>query len=347
MMVRNRNRNTRSQNPACGSRLGRVHQRPLKRWCGIVSKMAKPCLRHGLRLVAIVRMRHSLYLPLSGRNTVALIVHALPLLVELVRSSASLVSAEHTHFSLRIKSEPTCNQKRELMRVCSMGLIPARPFLYGWNIVMLSTSTTKMVSLKRSRYYATIKRKTSCSANVSFTLMCTSIYSSGKFAAALKTIKNLKGPRSIPPHSRDEASVVPVSLREWCLASYHDTPFIRCCTSSHVQNSSHRPWAFWATIMATSTLPLMRRNFAIFLYIWYVYRLMGGTATGMLVHFPVKGARFTKEIHQLVIATVRIASSLGTLSSGNSKRSASVSQIVPKNTSSVVGSSMHLGIDIK
>ena len=107
--------------------------------------------------------------------------------------------------------------------------------------------------------------------------LCTSIHSSGKFAAALKTIKNLKGPRSSPPHPRDGASEAPVSLREWCLASYHDAPFIRWCTSSHVQNSSHRPWAFWATIMATFTLPLMRRNFAMFLYIWYVYRLMGGT----------------------------------------------------------------------
>ena len=89
----NRNRNTHSLNLACGSRLGRVHQRPLYRRSGIVSKMAAPCLRPGPRLVSIIRTyrspsspyRNLPILPISGRNTVPLIVRALPPLVGLDR----------------------------------------------------------------------------------------------------------------------------------------------------------------------------------------------------------------------------------------------------------------------
>ena len=84
-----------------------------------------------------------------------------------------------------------------------------------------------------------------------------------------------------------------------------------------------------------------------FLCMWYVYRLAGGTATDRPVHVPAKRLNSTKEIHTLVIATVRITSSLKSLYSGNSKQSASVSQMVPKNASRVVGSSTHLEIDIK
>ena len=71
---------------------------------------------------------------------------------------------------------------------------------------------------------AASKRKTSYSANVSFTLMCTSIQTAAKSAAALKTLNDLKGPRTISPHPRDEASLAPVSLVEWYVASYHDAP---------------------------------------------------------------------------------------------------------------------------
>ena len=67
------------------------------------------------------------------------------------------------------------------------------------------------------------------------------------------------------------------------------------------------------------------------LYIWYVYRLAGGTATDMLVHFPA----------------VSTTSNLSSLSSGTLKRRASVSQIIPKNTSRAVGSGTHLAIDMK
>ena len=83
--------------------------------------------------------------------------------------------------------------------------------------------------------------------------------------------------------------------------------------------------------MTAFTLPPVRRNFAMFLYIWYVYKLAGGTATDMLVHFPAKRSRSTKEIHPLVIAAVSITSNLSNLPSGTSKRRASVSQIMPKN----------------
>ena len=83
------------------------------------------------------------------------------------------------------------------------------------------------------------------------------------------------------------------------------------------------------------------------LYIWYVYKLAGGTATDMLVHFPAKRSRPTKEIHPLVIAAVSISYNLSKLPSGTSKRRASVSQTMPKNTNRVVGSSTHLAIDMK
>ena len=99
--------------------------------------------------------------------------------------------------------------------------------------------------------------------------------------------------------------------------------------------------------MAAFTLPPVRQNFAMCLYIWYVYKLAGGTATDMLVHFPAKRSRSTKEVHPLVIAAVSITSNLSNLPSGTSKRRASVSQIKPKNTNRVVGSSTHLVIDMK
>ena len=86
----------------------------------------------------------------------------------------------------------------------------ARSFLKARNIVVLSMSTTKVV--KWSGYCATSKRKTSCSAKVSSALTCTSIHSTGKSATALKTLKDLKDPRTIPLHPLDEVSVAPVSL---------------------------------------------------------------------------------------------------------------------------------------
>ena len=172
---------------------------------------------------------------------------------------------------------------------------------------------------KWSGYCATSKHKTSCSAKVSFTLMCTSIHAAGKSAAALK---DLKGPRTIPPHPLDEASVAPVSLIEWCVASYYDAPFIRWRASRHVWNSSDRPRPFWTVIMAAFTLSTMRRNFAMCLYIWYVYTLAGGMATDVLLHFPAKRSRFTKEIRPLVIAAVSNTSNLSNLPSETSKRRA-------------------------
>ena len=208
------------------------------------------------------------------------------------------------------------------MRSCIRSSL-ARPFLKAGNI-LLSTSTTKVVPLKWSGYYATSKRKTSCSAKVSFTLMCTSIHSAGKSAAALKTLNDLKGPRTIPPHPLDEASVAPVSLIEWCVASYHDAPFIRWRTSRHVCNLYDRPRPFWTAIMAAFTLPPLRRNFAMCLYICYVYKLAGGTATDMLVHFPAKRSKSTKEIRPLAVAAMSITSNLSDLPSGTSKRRASV-----------------------
>ena len=61
------------------------------------------------------------------------------------------------------------------------------------------------------------------------------------------------------------------------------------------------------------------------LYMWYVYKLAGETATDMLVHLPAKHSRSTKEIRPLVIAAVSIISNLSSLSSETLKRRASVS----------------------
>ena len=82
--------------------------------------------------------------------------------------------------------------------------------------------------------------------------------------------------------------------------------------------------------MAVFTLPPVRRNFAMSLYLWYVYKLDGGTATDMLVHFLARRSRSTKKIHPLVIAAVSITSNVSNLPSGTSKRRASVSQIIPQ-----------------
>ena len=70
---------------------------------GTVSKMATPCLRHGHHLVSIVRTYRSPsspyrslpILPISGRNTVALIVHALPPPVELDRPRLCCLRSTH------------------------------------------------------------------------------------------------------------------------------------------------------------------------------------------------------------------------------------------------------------
>ena len=180
--------------------------------------------------------------------------------------------------------------------ICSS---PARPFLEARNIVVLSTSTTKVVPLKWFGYCATSKRKTSCSARASFTLMCTCLHSAGKSAAALTTLTDLKDTRTIPPHPLDEASVALVNLLEWCVASYPDAPLIRWRASRHVRNSFDRSRPFWTAIMAAFTLTPVRRNFAMYLYIWYAYRLLGGTATDTLVHLPSRHSRSTRLEHTL------------------------------------------------
>ena len=156
-----------------------------------------------------------------------------------------------------------------------------------------------------------------------------------------------RSPDEILPHPLDEASVDLVSLSELCVVSYHDAPFIRWSTSRYLQNSSHSPRPFWTAIIDVFTLPVVRLSFTVCLYIWYAYRLAGGTAADLLVHFPAKRSRSMKEIHPLVIAAVSITSDLSSLSSGTPKRRVSVSQVMPKNASRVVGSSTHVVIDMK
>ena len=54
------------------------------------------------------------------------------------------------------------------------------------------------------------------------------------------------------PHPLDEASVAPISLREWCVASYHDALFTRWRGSNHMQNSSNRPRVLYPNSRLTS-----------------------------------------------------------------------------------------------
>ena len=55
-------------------------------------------------------------------------------------------------------------------------------------------------------------------------------------------------------------SVAPMRAWTWCAASYHDAPFERSCTSSHVSSSDRTP-PFFATGMAIYALdPAVERN---------------------------------------------------------------------------------------
>ena len=67
-------------------------------------------------------------------------------------------------------------------------------------------------------------------------------------------------------------------------------------TASHFSISYLSPPLGGTFTRARIEDPPMRRKRAIWRYMWYVYRLAGGTATLLLVHLPASFSDFTNEI---------------------------------------------------
>ena len=85
---------------------------------------------------------------------------------------------------------------------------------------------------------------TSCSANVSLTLICALCRAAEKSVAALKAENAPNGPLIRPPLAWDEASVAPEIVRTCRVASYQGAPFSRLLTSNHLSISNRRPLRF-------------------------------------------------------------------------------------------------------
>ena len=157
---------------------------------------------------------------------------------------------------------------------------------------------------------------TSCSANVSLTLICALCHLAGESAAALKTENVPNGPLIRPTHAWDEASVASVMFRTWRVASYHGGPFSRVLTSYHLSVSNHRP--LWSDTAIDGKLfrPSERLSAAIWWYMWCVFRLVGGTATDIHVYLPASFSSWVSDILWRSIASRGIASTFSSLSSG-------------------------------
>ena len=74
-----------------------------------------------------------------------------------------------------------------------------------------------------------------------------------------------------------------------------------------------------------------------------MYRLVGGTATDILVYFPASFSSWMNDILWLSISSRRITPSFRSLSSGTQNLRCAVSEPTPRKTRSVVGSSEHFG----
>ena len=190
----------------------------------------------------------------------------------LVKLSAALFASEHIQRSSRVKSSFTCSQKSFVIRswVC---VFCERLFLKASCIGLLSTSTTAVLPLRQPGWVVVASMSTSCSANVSLTLICELCHAAGKSAAALKTVNAPNDPLMRPPHAWDEASVGPENVRTCRVASYQGAPFSRILTSNHLSILNRRPLRSDTAIFR---LP-ERFNAAIWRYMWCVYRLAGGT----------------------------------------------------------------------
>ena len=119
-----------------------------------------------------------------------------------------------------------------------------RPFLKASCIVLLSMSTTAVLLLRQPGWVVVASFSTSCSANVSLTLVCALCHAAVKSAAALKTENAPNGPLIRPPRAWDEASVAPEIVRPWRVALYQGAPFSRLLTSNHLSISNRRPLRF-------------------------------------------------------------------------------------------------------
>ena len=70
-----------------------------------------------------------------------------------------------------------------------------------------------MLPLRQPGWVVVTSLGTSCSANISLTLICALCHAAGKSAAALKTENAPNGPLIRPPLAWDEASVAPEIVR--------------------------------------------------------------------------------------------------------------------------------------
>ena len=158
----------------------------------------------------------------------------------LVKLSAAKFASEHTQRSSRVKFSFTCSQKIFVIRSRAC-VFCERPFLKVSCIGLLSTSTTAVLPLRQPGWVVVASLSTSCSANVSLTLICALCHAAGKSAAALKTVNAPNDPLIRPPHAWDEASVAPEIVRTCRVASYQGAPFSRILTSNHLSISNRRP----------------------------------------------------------------------------------------------------------
>ena len=99
-------------------------------------------------------------------------------------------------------------------------------------------------------------------------------------------------------------------VRTCQVASYHGVPLSRVLTSNYLSISNRRPLRSDIAIDDKSFRPSERLFTAIWRYMWCVYRLVGGTATDILVHFPVSFFSWLSDILRLSIASRMIASNL-------------------------------------
>ena len=99
-----------------------------------------------------------------------------------------------------------------------------------------------MLSLRPPGRIVVTSLSTSCSANVSLTLICALCRAAGKSVAALKAENAPNGPLIRLPLAWDEASVAPEIVSR--VASYQGAPFRRLLTSNHLSISNRRPLRF-------------------------------------------------------------------------------------------------------
>ena len=145
-----------------------------------------------------------------------------------------------------------------------------RPFLKASCIVLLSTSTTAVLPLRKPGKIVVASLSTSCSANVSLTLMCALCYAAGKSTAALKTQKAPNGSLMRRPHSWDEVPGAPVMIRTCRVTSYHDSSLSRVRTSNHLSIPNRRPQRPDTAIGDTLLWPPERLSAVIWRYMWCI-----------------------------------------------------------------------------